>query len=285
VKQEAAKLPKINLTIVDGQNDINKQVNDIESLIAMKCKVIMLIPNSPAAVQPELETARKSGIKVVDFNLPLTDTNAYDVYVGTQETQKGIDAGKWMATKLTSGGNVVELGGIPGNSQTTDFMAGFAQATKGDNIKVLAYKDCNWTEDTAKTVMADLLNTYPNIDGIVADGGQDGCGALKAMVAANRPLVPTTGDDYNGLFKMYLTYHATNPKLDVCGIAEPIYEGRNALEAANDLLNGKAVAKNLYIIPPKKTGADAATYARPNLPDGVFLENDLPDSTLEALAK
>ena len=71
---------------------------------------------------------------------------------------------------------------------------------------MLAFRDTNWEEDRAKIVMADLIAAYPQIDGVWCDGGQVATGAMKALLAANRPLVPVTGDDYNGILKLYDQY-------------------------------------------------------------------------------
>jgi len=66
------------LLIVDGQNDITKQVNDIESLINQQVDAILVIANSGLAVAPALNAARQEGIVVAPFNLPV-EGEGYDV--------------------------------------------------------------------------------------------------------------------------------------------------------------------------------------------------------------
>jgi ABC-type sugar transport system substrate-binding protein len=58
-----------DLIIVDGQNDINKQISDIESCIAQKVDAIMMIANSGTAVAPVIKKAADAGIVVAPFNL------------------------------------------------------------------------------------------------------------------------------------------------------------------------------------------------------------------------
>ena len=52
LQQEAVKHPEAELIVLDGEGSINKQVMDIESLIARKVDAILLIPNSEVAIVP-----------------------------------------------------------------------------------------------------------------------------------------------------------------------------------------------------------------------------------------
>lgn len=285
LKQEADKHPEADLIIVDGQGDINKQVNDIESLIAQKVDAIMIIPNTAQSVQPALKKAMSAGIKVIDFNLTLDDTSACDVFVGTSQKYKGETSAKWLSDKLGGKGNIVILGGIPGNSGTAEYKAAADAVFKDTQIKVVAYRDCNWQEDKAKAIMADLLVSYPKIDGILSDGGQDSCGALKAMQAAKRPLIYATGDDYNGLFKMYAANKDKNPNFDIGTVSEPTWESKAAFQTALKILNGEKVDKFVEVKPAMISGDAAAKAAKVDLPDTVFVDTDLPDSVLSGLNK
>jgi ribose transport system substrate-binding protein len=283
LEQEAAKHPEVELIVVDGQGDINKQVNDIESLIAQKVDAIMVIPNTAQSVQPVLKKAMAAGIKVVDFNLSLEDETACDVYVGTNQVYKGEESAKWMVEKLGGKGDIVFLGGIPGNSGTAQYKEGVENVLKGTDVKIVISRDCNWQEAKAKTVMADILAAYPKFDGIISDGGQDSCGALKAMLAAKRDLVPTTGDDYNGFFKMYVNNKDQFPNFDVGCMSEPTWESKVALQTCLQLLNGETVDKFVEVKPDLISGEGAEKAAKMDLPDACFVDTDLTDDVLAGL--
>jgi len=272
------------LIIVDGQGDVNKQVSDIESCIAQKVDAIMLIANSGTAVAPVIKKAVDAGIPIVPFNL-MVDGKDYTAYTGTDDCARGTAAGKWLVDKLgTAGGGIIALGGIPGNSSTAAAWTCAQKEFTGTAVKVLAYKDANWQEDNAKVVCTDLLTAYPQIDGIWSDGSQDTTGCLKAFVAANRPLVPSTGDDYNGLFKLYLAQKANNPKFDVFTLSQPTYESKLALEIIFAILTGSdQVYQNYLFAGGEITGANAAEKVKANLPDSVFVDNDLTDAQLNQI--
>jgi ribose transport system substrate-binding protein len=280
---EAKRHPDIkDLIIVDGQGDITKQVNDIQNLAAQDVDAILCIANSGTAVVPTLARASREGIITVPFNLPVAGAE-WTTFVGTDPTKKGHALGKWLRDTLAGEGKIVALGGIPGNSYTSAAWAGAKAALAGSNIEVLAFRDAMWQEDKAKVVTADLIAAYPEIDGVWADGGQDAAGAVLALLAAGRPLCPVTGDDFNGLIKLYAKYKASQPKFDIGLMSDPTWESVVALRAALTLLRGGAVAKRMIITPRLITKANYTSYIKPNLPDGVFVDTDLSDAELEKL--
>ena len=283
IKAEAAKHKDIaDLIIVDGQGDVAKQVNDIENLMNQQVDAILVIANSGSAVASVLRRATHEGIVTVPFNLPV-DGEAWSAYVGTDPTHKGRTLGEFLKTALGGKGKIVALGGLPGNSYTAAAWAGTQTAFNGSGIEVLAFKDASWEEDRAKVVMADLIAAYPQIDGIWADGGQDTTGAYKALLAAGRPLVPATGDDYNGLLKLYRAEKPRQPKFDIGIVSEPTWESVVALRTALTLLGGASVAKRQILQPNLITARNYAQYIRPNLPDAVYVDTNLDTATLKKI--
>lgn len=280
---EAKAHPEIaDLIILDGQNDITKQVNDIESLITQQVDVILCIANSGTAVVPALRNALKEGMVVVPFNLPIEGED-YSAYCGTDPSKKGHASGTWLRNALNGKGKIIALGGIPGNSYTAAGWKGAQEAFAGSEIEVLAFKDTDWSEDKAKVVTSDLIAAYPEIDGVWSDGGQVTAGASKALLAAGRPLVPVTGDDYNGLLKLYDQEKGKQPKFDIGLISEPSWEGVVALRMALALLRGEEINKQLIITPKLITKDNYKDYMRPDMADGVFTDTNLSDEELRKI--
>ncbi|MBV8586437.1 MAG: hypothetical protein JO308_09140, partial [Verrucomicrobia bacterium] len=123
------------------------------------------------------------------------------------------------------------------------------------------------------------------IDGVWCDGSQVAAGAMKALLAAKRPLVPVTGDDYNGLLKLFAQESANQPKFKIGLLSEPTWESVVALRTALNLLSGKDVAKRQVIEPKLITVENYKTYVRPELPDGVFVDTSLSEEELKQLFK
>ncbi len=279
--EAAANADKYELIAVDGQGDINKQVNDIEDLIAQNVDALLVIANSSTAVVPAVRKAMKAGIMTVPFNLPV-DGEAWHAFIGTDPLKKGGTTGKYLNDALGGKGKIVALGGLPGNSYTAGCWTG-AKEHFGPGIEVLAFKDAFWEEDKAKVVMADLIAAYPQIDGIWADGGGDTLGGLKALLAAGRPLVPSVGDDYNGLLKMYDANKDKYPNFKIGCVSEPSWEGVVALRTAQKLLAGEEVPKRQIIQPIVMDGSNYQNFIKRDLPDAVFVDTTLSDDELKKL--
>lgn len=282
LEAEAAATDSIDeFVVVDGQGDINKQVNDIETLINQQYDAILVIANSGAAVAPIIRDATQEGIVTAPFNLPV-DGEDWSTYVGTDPQKKGAALGKWLSDALGGSGKIVALGGIPGNSYTAAGWAG-AQEAFAPGIEVLAFRDAHWEEDRAKVIMADLIAAYPEIDGIWCDGAQVGAGATKALLDAGRPLVPVTGDDYNGMLKLYHEHKAAHPGFDIGLMSEPTWQGIFAMRAAVTLLEGGEVPKQQILTPQIITSENYEEFIRPDLPDGVFTDTSLSDDELRRI--
>ncbi len=279
--EAAANADKYELITVDGQGDITKQVNDIDDLISQNVDVLLVIPNSGTAVIPGLRKANKAGILTIPFNLPVEGED-YTAFVGTDPKQKGEIFGKNLNAMLGGKGKIVAFFGLPGNSYSAGCWEG-AQPQLGSGIEVLATKDGYWEEDKAKVIMADLIAAYPQIDGIYSDGAQMATGALRALKAAGRPLIPTTGDDYNGLLKFYEAEKPANAGLNIALVSEPSWEGVIALRTAQKLLAGESVPKKQIIVPTQIGVDNYKNYIKPDLPDGVFVDTILTDEELKKL--
>jgi ribose transport system substrate-binding protein len=285
--QEAKKHDNVDVIIVDGQNDINKQVSDIENLISQGVDAIMCIPGSAQAVEPALMEARANGIKVAIFNMPLENKDAYDIYIGTDMADKSVKLTHWLCEKLEGKGNIVMLGGPSGNSGTAIWRREAEEILKNEypDINVLQYRDTDWKEDKAKQVMTDLLLAYPGqIDGVWCDGGQTTAGAMKAMLADGHASIPITGNScYNSIFGMYESLVAINPDFDFAITPEPIYQSRICLQQVIKLLDGEEQEQDQIIDVPIYEGHKDAGMYDPRLPDNMFTDHDLTEENLEKL--
>jgi ribose transport system substrate-binding protein len=271
--KEVKRHPEIKeMIIVDGQNDVNKQVGDIESLISQEVDAILCIANSGTAVVPALKKATDMNIVTLPFNLPV-DGDQYTAYTGVDPARKGAR-------------NAAELSKLMGNKGNSYTAAGWGAAEpifKQNGIEVLTFKDTDWQEDKAKVVMSDLIAAYPEIDGVWSDGSQVATGALKALLAANKPLIPVCGDDYNGIFRLYDEYKDKYPNFKFSAISEPTWEVVIALRMALDVLKGGDVPVKAMIEPKAITPETYQQYYRPNLPDAAFVDTDLSDEELKAI--
>jgi ribose transport system substrate-binding protein len=271
---------KIDVTYVESENDVTKQIANLEDLIAQGVDVIITTPIDTNALNATLQEAMDDGIKVILVGATVNG-DCYDTLVTVDETEFGRKGAEWLVDQLGGKGKIVCLNGISGIS-TSELRYNGAKAVfdKYPDIKILAAEDAGWDYATAKTVTSNLLAAYPEIDGVWSQGGAMTLGAIEAFQGANRPLVPMTGEDNNGYLKMW-------KKLGMHGIgcAKPTWITRVAIESAIKMMNGEKVEKNQILPVQVITDKDLDKYVHPDLSDDVWCGTELPDSVLQKIFK
>ena len=82
--------------VSDAQDNIERQVGQIEDFIAKKVDVIILNPTDVEAMNPSVEACKKAGIPLILVNTTTTNTD-YTCYVGSANEESGIIQGQFLA--------------------------------------------------------------------------------------------------------------------------------------------------------------------------------------------
>lgn len=268
----------LEVTYVQSDNDVSKQIANLEDLIAQQVDVIITTPCDTTAINSTLEEAMDAGIKVV-LLCAAVDGDSYDTLVTVDEKDFGATGAQWLADQIGGKGNIVVLNGISGFSTNTLRYEG-AQSVfeQYPDIKVLAAEDANWDYAAAKTVTTDLLATYPEIDGVWSQGGAMTLGAIDSFNAAKRELVPMTGEDNNGYLKACI-----DNNMEGIAVSKPTWLARVAIENAIKLMNGEEVKKDdIYPVMTIKT-EEMPDYVHKDLSDDVWCGTELPEDVLKSI--
>lgn len=276
VKALAAKPPYKSmikkLVINNAGTSVAAQVSAVYQMIAQGVDAIILDSNSLTALNPAIAAAYKAGIPVVASNDKVSSRLAYQVE--TVGKKFGATMMENFAKLLGGKGNIVILRGLPGNAVDAAEAAGFHGVLKKyPNIKILKETYGQWADSTAQKVMADLLATYPSIDGVFTEGGMQQ-GVVRAFVAARRPFVPVSGTDENGFACQLKQYHSQG--LEGVQVSTAMWADAVALKVALNLLQGKKVPR---LIPGKFVvwnTAQSIAQCRPKLSPSLFLQVSAP---------
>lgn len=269
---------QVDVTYVESEGDISKQIANIEDLIAQEVDVIITTPNDTTALNATLQEARDAGIKVILLAATI-DGDAYDTLITVDETEFGRAGAEWLVEELGGEGKIVCLNGISGVSTSEQRYNGAKEVFDANpGIEVLAVEDADWDYATGKTVMSDLLAAYPEIDGVWSQGGAMTLGAIEAFQAANREIVPMTGEDNNGLMKKWKELGTEG-----IGCAKPTWLARVALESAVKMMNGETVEKDQIYPVQTITTDEIDDYVYPDLSDDVWCGTELPEDVLKEI--
>ncbi len=281
LKYEASLHPEISdLYITDAGGSVDKQIADIEDLMAKGIDALLVTPVSPTALIPTIEEVYKSGIPVIVFNSAL-DGDQYTSFVGKDQVDFGYVGGKKLVEALGGKGNIIAISGIAGNSIAEDRWKGAQKAFEGTDIKVLGREFGDWALDKGKIAAENLLAAHPQIDGVWSDGGAMTQGAIEAFLAAKRPLVPMTGEDNNGFLKLWLKYR--DQGLSSVAPSEPTWVSAEALKQALKCFAGEPVAKKAWLQGAPITDETLIDYVQPLKPDSLWANTHLPPAKIDEL--
>jgi ABC-type sugar transport system substrate-binding protein len=284
---QACEVLNINGIIVDGQADLNKQISDIENLVAQGVDAIVTIPYGDA-VGSVLQEARKKGVFVITACTPITNNpDAYDVYMGA-DLVAGTEAyTREMLNHIGGKGNIVMILGNPGETLAELFKETALRVIKEEypGINVLDMQYANSKEDEGKMLMTNWLLAYPNqIDAVWSGSAQSTVGAIKAYLDLGQPLVSFTGSSsYNALFKLYMENKDANP--DFYFALSPTSTTTSVSDAV------RLLYKMWYedFVPKKEemykgrlmTSAECEKYVLMDAADAMYVDHDLTPENLQ----
>lgn len=190
VKKIVTALPDVQPNIVEGTNDVNQQISQVETLINAKVDAIVLLPFDGSQMTDVARKATDAGIKVVNVDRVFDSEFAYRAYIGGDNYGMGVSAGTYIGKTLKDKGNaspiIAEIQGIASLPLTVARSKGFADALTTFGFKVSNQVSAQFTADSGNTVTANLLQAAPKIDAIWNHDDDQGVGVLAAIKSAGR---------------------------------------------------------------------------------------------------
>ncbi len=172
--------------------DTNAQIAAIRNMIAQGVDLLLIDPNSETALNPVIEEAVGRGITVVVMDQPVT-TDAV-VSVSIDQELWGENLARWLADELDGEGDIVRIEGLAGHPANVGRVRGMDRVLADyPGINLLTSVNGNWVQAGSQQVMSDLIATYPQIDGVLAQDGM-ALGVVQAYEAAGVDLPVVTGE-------------------------------------------------------------------------------------------
>ena len=242
--QKAANEHGIELFVTDAQDDPSIQMKDIENLITKNPDAIIIDPCDSDAIVASVEACNAAGIPVFTMD---RQSNGGEViaHIGYDAIKSGRIAGQYLVDTLGGKGNVVEIQGIMGTNVAQDRSKGFNEVmSENPDMKIVATAVANFDRAQAMTVVENILQANPKIDGMYCANDEMLLGALEAVEAAGRKdeIVMIGCDAIDD------TVEALKAKRVDATIAEPpFFLGKAILNTAVEHLNGKIIEKNVIL--------------------------------------
>lgn len=167
---EASMYPDVKLEILDANDDVDRQIKDIESLIEKKVDIIIVSPIKSVPLTPVIEKATSNGIITIIVDRKIEGDN-YTAYLGADNIEVGRNAGKYIISNTNTSKeiNIVEIKGLKGSSPAYERSLGFRQMISNySSINVVGSIDANWERDSVKEPFKNILEQGVEIDYVFA---------------------------------------------------------------------------------------------------------------------
>ena len=169
----------VDIIITSADNDAQKQVRQIDSLVRQKVDLLVVAPSDIKTVAPAIKRVYRSGIPVILYDRKI-ESPYYTAYIGGDNVEIGREVARFIANRLKGEGTVVEITGIKGSSPVIDRHAGFMQVMKKQpGIKVVTL-EADWNVEGARQVMEKYLAEGNRADAVFGHNDAEATGAMLA---------------------------------------------------------------------------------------------------------
>ena len=173
----------VELRFAAAYDSDERQVQQIDSLVATGIDLLIVAPNQVATISPAIDRAYDKGIPVIVFERK-TNSQKYTAFISADNYEMGRVMGEYIIARLRGNGNVLEIKGLEGSSPAIERHNGFMDAIKqAPDIKVVGSLQGDWTEPTAQEVTKHWISTNKDVGVDLVFGANDrtAMGARKAI--------------------------------------------------------------------------------------------------------
>lgn len=165
------------------QYDVNEQVTVLEQVIAKKPAGIAVSAINPTALTETINKAVDKGIPVVLFDSNASGSKAFS-FLGTNNYNAGVTAAHKMAELLGKRGKVAVIT-LPHQLNHQERTKGFLETIYQEypQMEVVAVKDGKGDSLASKEAALEILNEYPDVEGIFATEANGGIGIGEAILS------------------------------------------------------------------------------------------------------
>jgi len=189
-KSEAGKFSDVKLEAVEGSNDVNQQISQVETLISKGVDALVILPFDGKALTEVAIKATAAGIPVINLDRVFASPRAGRTYIGGDNYGMGIAAGTFIAEQMkaknVASPVIAEIQGIANLPLTQDRSKGFADALAAAGFKVSNQVSAQFTVESGNSVTRDLLQAAPKLDAVWNHDDDQGIGVLAAIEQAKR---------------------------------------------------------------------------------------------------
>jgi ribose transport system substrate-binding protein len=272
VKREAAALGIAEVISTDAQDDIQKQIADVEDLLARGIDLLILDPKDPKALLRATEAAAQANVPVIIMDSSIDPSATVVTTVQSNNMANGEMVGEWIARRLA--GQQIKMGlisGTPGNPVGKDrrdgvFLGIIEQQVRDHNqtsFEIVSQGWGNWANDGGLKAGEDILTAHPDINLMLCENDAMCLGAIKAIKAralTDKILIAAAADGQKEALELI-----QQGKYGATGSNDPELTGKTAVDLGVKYLNGARDIPRISFTPAAAiTQENVQQFYRPN---------------------
>ncbi|MAS13145.1 MAG: rhizopine-binding protein [Nitratireductor sp.] len=252
----AETLDGVELQVEDAQNDVGKQLNQIQNFIASGVDAVIVNPVDTDATVAMTKAAADAGVPLVFVNrepVNVDDLPDNQAFVASDERESGTLEAQEICRLLKEkgkgeGAKIVVLMGELSNQAArmrTQDVHDVIATDECSFMEIVEEQTANWQRTEATDLMTNWLSAGLEFDAVVSNNDEMAIGAIQAMKAANISMEDMLVGGVDATQDALAAMAAGD--LDVTVFQDAAGQGKGALDAALRLAKGEDVDQKVYI--------------------------------------
>ena len=266
--EKAAKDAGQPVQVEIAENDVSKQLSQVQNFIAAKVDAIIVNAVDTSATTPMTKLANDAGIPIVYVNRQPIDVDKLGpkgAFVASNEADSGTLETKEVCRLLGGKGDILVMVGDLGNQaavqRTKDIHEVIAtDACKG--MKIIDEQTAVWDPVKAQDLMTNWIAAGKKPAAVIANNDNMAIGAINAMKAAGWNMKDVVVGGVDATQEALAAMKAGD--LDVTVFQDAAGQGKGAVDTAIKLVKGEKVDAKVYIPFQLVTPANMADYMSKN---------------------
>jgi inositol transport system substrate-binding protein len=252
----APKVPGLELQVEDAQNDVAKQLDQVNNFIASGVDAIIVNAVDTSATQAMTDAAAKAGVPLVYVNRqPINVDTLPDgqAFVASNEVDSGTLETKEICRLLKEkgkdkGANIVVMVGELSNQaavQRTADVHDVIATPECSFMKIVEEQTANWNRAQGQDLMTNWIAKGVQFDAVVANNDEMAIGAIQALKAASVARDSYIIGGVDATQDALIAMQAGD--LDVTIFQDAAGQGQGSIDTALKIKKGEKVDKKVYI--------------------------------------
>ena len=247
----AESLNDVDIQIEDAQNDVGKQLNQIQNFIASGVDAIVVNAVDTDATIAMTNAAADAGVPLVYVNrepINVDDLPDNQAFVASNEVESGTLETFEVCKLLGGKGKAVVLMGELSNQaarQRTADIYDVLELEMCSRIEIVEEQSGNWDRTQGADLMANWLSAGVEFDAVISNNDEMAIGAIQAMKAAGISMEDVIVGGVDATQDALAAMAAGD--LDMTVFQDAAGQGSGSIDAALKLARGEDVDQKVYI--------------------------------------